>query len=827
MTEERSLIDVLAIARKRWLWVLVPIVLLTALAVWFTNSQTLAYEATARVLLQENASARTLDPGSQNPSFLERELENDLSLALGPDVEALVLGRLGNLPNVTVAPETETDILEFRARTGSPESAAEAANVWAESYLQVRQERGLASIQAAATGLETRLTELRSTQDELRAPLEQLRRQIRAAATPEQADRLQQDYNLLEDELRFDLDLTATQAQTTADDLAELGLQAELAAATPNQLTEPAEVPDGPANTPLSRILVIAIVAGAVIGIGLAVIAEARDRSLRTSDDVEAITNLPILASIPVAGRNELATIGLATMTQPESMFADGYHKLRSALEFELLDTDIDSIMITSPGPGAGRTTVAANLALAASSVGTRTALVDADFRAGAVHDLFQIPPLPGLSDLVRRDVEAPTVAREIAGEAARDLVVIPCGTVPPSPASFVSTPRFLSTLSWMGSQADLLLVDAPPLLAIPEAHTLARNVGGVIVTVMVGKTTGAELKEALAVLAQTDIKVLGLVLVGVPKTKEVVKRYYRDSERSAMGWAQSFPMIEANNPTGSGSPPPDDAVPPPPPPSDVVVQPEPDVQAETMAGPEPWPEANPVVVTGPEPTETPAAIPAEEWVPEDPGPPPTAAELVDSYDEFDVVEDIVVEDVVVEDAVVEDVVVDPEAIAVNGNGHSNNGHGHTNGSSPTEAEAQAGHQEDDTDLDDPDLDDTDLDGAAAESEAEDQPATANSDASTNRADWFADDDEDEELVEAVEPLEQLGDMTEVDAEEIEAEIVDDFDPMVAAVTLEVDHATAQAIIAELGDVDTDIDTDIDEDDVIDLDDLVEQNDGS
>ena len=69
--------------------------------------------------------------------------------------------------------------------------------------------------------------------------------------------------------------------------------------------------------------------------------------------------------------------------------------------------------------------------------------------------------------------------------------------------------------------------------------------------------------------------------------------------------------------------------------------------------------------------------------------------------------------------------------------------------------------------------------------------------------------------------------MTEVDAEEIEAEIVDDFDPMVAAVTLEVDHATAQAIIAELGDVDTDIDTDIDEDDVIDLDDLVEQNDGS
>lgn len=535
MSEEHSLVDIMNIARKRWLWVAGPILALVLLAWLYTDRQTPRYEATARVVLSEDASTRVLDPGSQNPGFLAREIENQIALAHGDEVEALLIAELGELPELAVSHNPESDILLFRAEWPTADGAARAANTWAEIFVNVRQTRDIENLDRAMAGLEARLATLRAEQDTIRVPLDLLRRQIRAESDPVEAARLQLDYDLMADDLRYELDLNTSEAQTTVDDLAQLRLQAELAGAEQNLIAEPADVPDDPANTPLSRILVIAIIAGVVIGLGLAVMADARDKAIRTAADLQELTELPLLAAVPRARWSQRQTIGRATAEDPKGIHADAFHQIRSALEFEMHLRPLGSVLVTSPSAGDGRSTVAANLAIALGSVGARTALADSDYRTGSLHRIFDIRREPGLSDLVKREIEASRVAHYVSGEDGEDLVVLPSGTAPGNPAAFVASPRFLSTLKWMGTQVDVVVVDAPPVLGIPETHTLAREVDGVVLVVRTKRTTEDELQEAIAVLDQVRARVVGVVLLGVPRTRRTLQQYIRARRQAAL----------------------------------------------------------------------------------------------------------------------------------------------------------------------------------------------------------------------------------------------------------------------------------------------------
>lgn len=535
MSEERSLVDIMAIARRRWLLVAAPILLLIVLANWYTGRQDLRYEATARVVLTEDASTRLLDPGSQNPGYLAREIENQIALAYGSEVSALVALELGELPELAVSHNPESDILLFQAEGPTAEEAARAANTWAEIFVAVRQERVIASIAGATESLEARLDTLRAEQATIRAPLDSIRRLIRSTDDPDEALKLQQDYDLLADDLRYELDLNTSEAQSTVDDLSRLRLQSELASAEQNLIAEPAEPPDDPANTPLSRILVIAVIAGAVAGLGLAVLADGRDRTIRSVADLQDLTDLPVLAAVPRAKWSERSSIGRATVENPTGTQADSYHQIRSALEFEMHEKPLYSVMVTSPVRADGRSTVAANLALALGSVGVRTALVDSDYRSGSLHRVFGINREPGLSNLVRREIEASRVARSLPGDESEDLVILPSGTIPPNPAAFVASPRFLTTLQWMGTQAEMVVVDTPPVIGIPETHTIGRQVDGAILVIRAKRTTADELEDALAVLDQINARVIGIVLLGVRRSRQTVKQIIRTRRQAAV----------------------------------------------------------------------------------------------------------------------------------------------------------------------------------------------------------------------------------------------------------------------------------------------------
>ncbi len=525
--EEYGLLDYWVIARKRWPWILFPVVLLLGASTYYTISQPDRFDARASVLLAPTVSQEVLTSNSQNAGFLSRTLSNEISLAQSDVVESLIVDELRLLPNVSISPEPDADVLVFVAAAGDPGDAALHANTWAEMYVQVKQDQAVANITASTVSLQERLEELRLERQRLRSPLDELDARIGRSANPEVASSLQRDYDRLADDLRYELELVTAQAEAVVGNLTDLQLQAQLSAVGEARIIQSAAPPAQRSNAPLSRNLALGLVLGLMVGFGLALLAETRDKTIKSASDVQDITDLPVLASIPLAGRKAQADLSLAAHRDPEGAYADGYHKVRSSIEFASFENKIKSVLVTSPSASEGKSTTSSNLALALSSVGKKTVLVDVDFRRARVHDIYKIEQSPGLSDYVLHGAKLSSVAYSVTEPGLKDLLVVPTGSVPPNPAAFVGTSGFLETIDWMESQADMVVLDAPPLLAVSDAHTLGKHVDAVVLTALAGRTTKPELTEVLTVLRQTGANVIGIVLIGVDETDTYGKQYY------------------------------------------------------------------------------------------------------------------------------------------------------------------------------------------------------------------------------------------------------------------------------------------------------------
>ncbi len=530
---EYGLLDYWSIVRKRWLWVSLPVIVFVGASVAYSVTRPDRYDASASVLLADTASQRTLDPSSQNTGFLSRELSNEISLARSDTVENLVQAQLGHLPPVTISSESGADVLVFRAGAATPEEAATYANTWAEKYIAVKREEAVRDITAATASLQDRLEELRRERQVLRSPLDELDDRIGRSADPEVAAALQREYDRLADDLRYELELVTGQAEATVASLTELELQAELSSVGEARIVQVAAPPSETSNPPLSRNMALGVAVGLLSGFGLALLAETRDKTIKTAADIQAITDLPVLASIPEADKKQQADLGLAAHRDPEGMYADGYHKVRSSIEFASFERDIKSVLITSPNAAEGKSTTSSNLALAMSSVGKKTVLLDVDFRRARLHQIYGIAQSPGFSDVILFGAEMTSVAYSIQEPGLDNLLVVPTGTVPPSPAAFVGTRGFLQNLEWIESQADIVVMDAPPLLAVSDAHTLGKHVDAVVLTARAGQTTKDELAEVVQVMGQVGADVLGVVLIGVDESEAYGRRAYYTTNRS------------------------------------------------------------------------------------------------------------------------------------------------------------------------------------------------------------------------------------------------------------------------------------------------------
>jgi non-specific protein-tyrosine kinase len=206
---------------------------------------------------------------------------------------------------------------------------------------------------------------------------------------------------------------------------------------------------------------------------------------------------------------------GLITLTDPNSAIAEAYRTLRMNLQFAALDKPLRALLVTSPGPGEGKSTTLANLAVTMGQGEQRVIMVDSDLRRPHLHTLFGLRNDVGLTTMMLEDsaLQAPP----LQDTAVPGLRMLASGALPPRPADLLGSQRMVKVIAALLADADILLFDAPPVLAATDAAVLATKMDGVLLVVSAGETKREAAQQALERLNKVNAHVLGAVLANAP----------------------------------------------------------------------------------------------------------------------------------------------------------------------------------------------------------------------------------------------------------------------------------------------------------------------
>jgi len=215
----------------------------------------------------------------------------------------------------------------------------------------------------------------------------------------------------------------------------------------------------------------------------------------------------------------------LVTISSPRSPISEAYRTLRTNLQFVSLDRPLQALLVTSPGPQEGKSTVLANLAVAIAQAETKVILVDCDLRRPSLHKLFGLGHRQGLTTMMVDDKamsHPPLQETKVAG-----LRLLASGPLPPSPSDLLGSQRMDRVLTALKEQADMVLLDAPPVLAVSDAAILATKVDGVLLVVSAGQTRRDSVQVAKSKLEKVNANLLGAVLTNVPLDASLQRYYY------------------------------------------------------------------------------------------------------------------------------------------------------------------------------------------------------------------------------------------------------------------------------------------------------------
>jgi capsular exopolysaccharide synthesis family protein len=272
-------------------------------------------------------------------------------------------------------------------------------------------------------------------------------------------------------------------------------------------IVEPANLPTRSVSTNKLVIIALAGLVGFILGTGAAYLLEFLDKTVKTATDIDRIFGLPVIGYISDISENENRATYVSEY--PNSVLAENFHLLWSNIEFFKINNPLKMILITSPSPGNGKTTVSSNLALSISQEGQDVLLVDADLRRSAVHSALKMTRGPGLSDVIRKKTDAQEVVRPWKSDG--NLKVITAGVVPPNITEVVGSNRIAAVLSELKEYHGMVIIDAPPLI-ISDSYNLASKADGVIIVMEPGKTPEEQARTIKEQLDRANAKILGFV---------------------------------------------------------------------------------------------------------------------------------------------------------------------------------------------------------------------------------------------------------------------------------------------------------------------------
>jgi capsular exopolysaccharide synthesis family protein len=252
---------------------------------------------------------------------------------------------------------------------------------------------------------------------------------------------------------------------------------------------------------------------GLVIGFAVALLVDAMDRTVKTPGQAGELFHAPLLGMAPRSKSARDTPVELAG--DRLSAVGESYRALRTSIRFVDFDRPLKSLLVTSPVAGEGKTTTALNLAVAVAKSGERVILLDADLRRSTLGEILAIEPRVGLTSVITRQVALGEALQEWQGI----LNVLACGPQPPNPSELLGSQRMSDLLRSLEAQADLVVVDAPPVLPVTDAVVLATQVDGVLLVGRYGVTQRAQAAEARRRLDTVTANVVGCFLNAVPSS--------------------------------------------------------------------------------------------------------------------------------------------------------------------------------------------------------------------------------------------------------------------------------------------------------------------
>lgn len=324
------------------------------------------------------------------------------------------------------------------------------------------------------------------------------------------------------------------------------------------RIVDRADIPISPSSPKKLRNILLALFLGLFGGVGLALLMEYLDNSVKSVEDVERYSGLPTLGVVPAFGENSKAygyyyayiseeyghkkrsgkkteekteekpqSIELITHFAPESAFAESYRSLRTALLLSGPQNNLKAIIVTSPLPSEGKSATVSNLAVSLAQMGKKVLLVDADLRRPKQHRIFNLKNHDGLTNYLALDLEPEKLVKTTV---VPSLYLINSGPIPPNPAELLSSDKMARLMEKLRQGFDFILIDTPPILTVTDAQILGKISDGLVLVVQAERTPREALSQTREILDMLTLKSVGVVInyLSLDTRSYYARHYYR-----------------------------------------------------------------------------------------------------------------------------------------------------------------------------------------------------------------------------------------------------------------------------------------------------------
>ncbi len=440
--------DVVRALRRRWWIVLLAVLLVGGASLAYSLTQTKQYSATASLLFKDDNLSQSVfgvitNPGTQDPARNGTTNTTLVKLSDTTQRAAETLDMSASAVNaaVNVEPRGESDVTEVVATDPSAVLAARIANAYARVFIAAQRNYKSGVILRARDAAQRELASKGSGY-----PARQV----------------------------ADLERQINQLQVLAA-LQTGGVQ----------LVSAAEVPRSPSSPKTKRNVLLGIIAGGILGFGLVLLAQRLDRRIRRTQDLEREFGRPVLALLPPMYRKDDPV--------RDASLQEAIQLLRVSLTYTGLGTRLKVLLVTSSMPAEGKSTASTLIAFAAARAGSSVLLIEADLRRGALGTRLDTHPEYGLADVLARYVPPEEAVVDVpnpaltGATAESSIAFLAAGPRVPTPGDLIESERMAEVIEWARANYELVIVDTPPAIAVPDTFSMLPLVDGSLIIARLG----------------------------------------------------------------------------------------------------------------------------------------------------------------------------------------------------------------------------------------------------------------------------------------------------------------------------------------------------